>query len=111
MFQKKSSSVELFLRGAPGMGALHEVLDEDLMGKKHGIIEMPDRSSMKSFGPVTVPEGQFFMLDDNRDNSADSRYIGFVKRELITGRVRRILFSLDDQNYRLPRLDRLAFVL
>jgi len=40
----------------------------------------------RSFGPVTVPAGQYFMMGDNRDNSEDSRYWGFLPREYIKGK-------------------------
>jgi len=86
-------------------------MNENLLGKTHAIIEMPERSAIRNFGPVTVPEGQYLMLGDNRDNSADSRYIGFVKRELITAQVTRVLYSLDEKNYYLPRTDRLGSAL
>ncbi|MES2106424.1 MAG: signal peptidase I, partial [Pseudomonadota bacterium] len=75
------------------------VLHESLGKLQHGIIVMPEKLAMRNFGPVKVPEGQYLMLGDNRDNSKDSRFIGFVKRELITGRVKRLLFSLDGDNY------------
>ncbi|HTD02976.1 signal peptidase I [Undibacterium sp.] len=84
------------------------VLHESLGKLQHGIIVMPGRMAMRSFGPVTVPDGQYLMLGDNRDNSKDSRYIGFVKRELITGQVKRLLFSLDSDNYYLPRWERIG---
>ena len=67
---------------------------------------MPERTALRSFGPVTVPQGQYLMLGDNRDNSKDSRYIGFVKRELIGGRVTHVAFSFDSNHYYLPRTDR-----
>ncbi len=44
------------------------------------------RPSRDNWGPLVVPEGGFFVLGDNRDNSEDSRYWGFVERESIRGR-------------------------
>jgi signal peptidase I len=45
------------------------------------------------FGPVTVPADQYFMMGDNRDNSADSRYWGFLRRDYIKGRALVIYWS------------------
>lgn len=44
------------------------------------------RPSRDSWGPLVVPTGRYFVLGDNRDNSEDSRYWGFVEREMIKGR-------------------------
>ena len=60
-----------------------------------------------SFGPVTVPADRFLVLGDNRDNSKDSRYIGFVPRSEIIGRARYAVLSLDAGNYYLPRSHRM----
>lgn len=47
------------------------------------------------FGPLKVPEDSFFALGDNRDNSSDSRYWGFVPRDLIMGRAFLIYWSYE----------------
>jgi signal peptidase I len=46
-------------------------------------------------GEVVVPPGSYFALGDNRDNSADSRYWGFVPRENIVGKPLAIYWSYD----------------
>ena len=51
------------------------------------------------YGPVTVPEGQYFMMGDNRDNSQDSRYWGFVKRDKIKGKAFLIYWSWDSDRH------------
>lgn len=49
----------------------------------------------ENFGPVTVPEGHYFMMGDNRDNSADSRTWGFLPAENVVGEALVIYFSWD----------------
>lgn len=60
----------------------------------------------RSYGPSVVPEDQYFVLGDNRDNSADSRVYSFVPREEIIGRSNSVVFSLDSDNNYLPRGER-----
>jgi signal peptidase I len=65
----------------------------------------------RNFGPVTVPPGHYMMLGDNRDNSADSRFIGFVPRNLLIGRAERVLVSADMLGHYAPRFERFGMSL
>jgi signal peptidase I len=47
------------------------------------------------FGPVTVPEDKYFVMGDNRDNSQDSRYWGFLPRSYVKGRALLIYWSYE----------------
>jgi signal peptidase I len=78
---------------------------ETLSGQTHAVMSTPALPAMRNFGPLVVPQGEYFVLGDNRDNSADSRYIGSVPRDNILGRSSRIVLSIDPESH-LPRLHR-----
>ena len=48
----------------------------------------------EEYGPVTVPPGQFFAMGDNRDNSEDSRFWGFLPATYVKGKALFIYFSV-----------------
>lgn len=58
-----------------------------------GSVPVGDRRR-EDYGPVTVPDGQYFMMGDNRDNSEDSRYWGFLPKSYVKGHALFIYFSL-----------------
>jgi signal peptidase I len=58
----------------------------------------------RHFGPSTVPDGQLFVLGDNRDNSADSRYWGFVPIELVRANPRFLYWSVGEEGIRWDRI-------
>ncbi|MBI3849363.1 MAG: signal peptidase I [Verrucomicrobia bacterium] len=84
----------------------HQFATELLAKHPHPVMATPLRPSARSFGPITVPAGQFFMMGDNRDNSFDSRFYGCVERKRIVGRASAVVISLDHEDYYLPRWHR-----
>jgi signal peptidase I len=62
-----------------------------------------------NFGPVIVPKGKYFMMGDNRDQSYDSRYWGYVDMKEIKGEALILYWSWDSKTH-WPRLDRIGRV-
>ena len=79
---------------------------EKLPGQTHAVGGYPASPAPRTFAPVVVPQGEYFMMGDNRDDSFDSRFYGSVKREKIVGRATAVVLSLDKDNYWLPRWKR-----
>ncbi len=114
---------QLYINDEP---ATYSRLDDDIVNQldysqqrnraffleQHGDIRHPvmlepsPPNDYNSFGPIEIPKDQYLMLGDNRDNSRDSRRIGLIERDRITGRAHTVAFSVDYEAYYLPRTDR-----
>jgi signal peptidase I len=79
---------------------------ENILGHTRTIALNPLPSPAKSFNSVTVPKGHVLALGDNRNNSVDSRYYGFIPVEEIQGKANYVAFSLDTEDMYLPRKER-----
>ena len=79
-------------------------------GEPYAVYYRPDTLSKRDGGPADpfsgfkyaigepykIPEDSYFMMGDNRDNSADSRVWGPVRRDLIVGRAMFVIWSFDE---------------
>ncbi|WP_217909441.1 signal peptidase I [Desulfosediminicola flagellatus] len=82
------------------------IFQEDLTGISHTVQFLPSQPPQATFNPIVLPEGQYFMMGDNRDNSADSRFFGLVDRTLIVGQATKIVISRDG-SFLHPRWNRI----
>lgn len=82
------------------------VLHESVDRREHLVAVGNRQSASSTFGPVLVPAERYLVMGDNRDNSFDSRFFGFVPRAQILGRATRIVASVDPARSFRPRFER-----
>lgn len=97
LYLNGESQAEPFARH---MDSLTDPADPQMLWQlEHGVGERPSgrggRPTRDNWGPIEVPEGHYFALGDNRDNSEDSRYWGFLSKESIKGRPILVYYSFE----------------
>lgn len=86
-------------------GVVHNVLTVPRQQDQMGMYYQQSGSSLTEW---VVPKGEYFMMGDNRDNSADSRYWGFVPERNLVGKATLIWMSFDKQEGKWPTGVRLS---
>jgi len=79
---------------------------EDLTGRPHPVRILPDRPAFRNFGPITVPDGEVFVMGDNRDESRDARFFGTRPASDLLGRAVGIMWSWNQDFLKGPRWSR-----
>jgi len=86
---------KIFINGAPLDEPYVHFLEEPRRNSEFA--EVTSSDVRENYGPVTVPPNQYFMMGDNRDNSADSRYWGFMPRDYVKGKALLIYWSYESE--------------
>ena len=84
-------------------------INGEIIDEPYAYFEPKERSSMQAkgltdatpvsrYGPIVIPEGKLFVMGDNRYNSADSRYWGFVESETVESKAWFIYWSINPDN-------------
>jgi signal peptidase I len=81
---------KVYINGQPLEEGYVHFLDPVAQGQEVTSIDVRER-----YGPVRVPEDQYFVMGDNRDNSQDSRYWGFLPAHYIKGKALMIYWSYE----------------
>lgn len=81
--------------GTPGVDGC--CFDWHLAALPAGVDRQTYQPTRDNWGPLVVPPGRYILLGDNRDESLDSRYMGFIPRDVIRGKAMFLYYSVDKE--------------
>jgi signal peptidase I len=84
----------------------YDFFTEQVGKSTHPVMITPLKSSIRNFYALDVPEGQYFVMGDNRDDSFDSRMFGFVDRDRVVGKATAVVLSFNPAEHYYPRWHR-----
>ena len=85
----------VYIEGEP-LDEPYKVHSDSYVYPNRGRYHQGSGDQRDNYGPVTVPENSYFVMGDNRDDSADSRYFGFLPRDHIVGSPLLVFWSYQD---------------
>jgi signal peptidase I len=88
----------VYINGEPIEEPYKTHSDPTIYQRSQGVHFLSSDSVRDNFGPLTLSEDSFFMMGDNRDDSADSRYWGALPRDYIVGRPLIVFWSYEDES-------------
>ena len=102
----KPQKVEFLPPRALSDGEIEILGTETVDGRPHPIRVLPEKPALRNFGPITVPEGEVFLMGDNRDESRDARFFGTRPVIDLLGRAVGVMWSWNPAFLEGPRLGR-----